>query len=130
MALRVPGHGLPGPESGGAAGDLYVIVHTAPDQRFQRSGADLWRTESISVADAALGVELSVPTLGRPAAVKVPAGAQPDQVLRLRGQGLPEFGTAGRGDLYIRLQVQVPTRLSSEEKGLYERLRELGRKRM
>jgi molecular chaperone DnaJ len=99
MALRIPGHGLPSGDPGGAPGDLYVVLHTAPDPRFQRAGSDLWCTETISLADAVLGMEITVPTLDRPATVKIPAGVQPDQVLRLHDKGLPEFGGKGRGDL-------------------------------
>jgi molecular chaperone DnaJ len=129
MALRIPGHGLPSHDPGGAAGDLYVVLHTAPDSRFQRAGADLWRTETVSMADAALGTEITVPTLDRPATVEIPAGVQPDQVLRLQDKGLPEFGGKGRGDLYVRLRVAVPQRLSHEERSLYRRLQEIERGR-
>jgi DnaJ-class molecular chaperone len=70
---------------------------------------------------------LEVPTLEGPATVKIPPGAQPDEVLRLRGKGLPEFGGGTRGDLYIGLRLQVPERLSAEERELYQRLRALSR---
>ena len=125
MALRIPGKGMPSEGEGGLSGDLYVVVKSAPDPRFVRDGADLWRTETISVADAALGTELSVPTLGGTATAKVPRGTQPDTVLRLRGKGLPEFGGHGRGDLYLRVKIRIPEKLGQEERGLYERLRQL-----
>jgi molecular chaperone DnaJ len=123
MALRIPGHGLPSREAGGTQGDLYVVVRTAPDPRFGRRGADLWRTETISVPDAALGTQVEVPTLDGRATVTVPAGTQPGEVLRLRGKGLPEFGGRKRGDLYVALRMRVPKRLTPEERELYERLR-------
>lgn len=122
MALRVPAHGLPSGESGGVAGDLYVIVRSAPDTRFERIGSDLWRVEHIEVADAALGTTLRVPTLDGDIEVKVPVGTQPDEVLRLRGKGLSTFG-GGRGDLKLRIQVHVPERLTARERVLYEQLR-------
>ncbi len=125
MALRIPGHGLPSAQAGGRAGDLFVIVHTAPDPRFERRGADLWRDQTLEVADAALGTQLDVPTLEGHATVKVPAGTQPGELLRLRGKGLPEFSGGRRGDLYLRLRVRVPEDLSREERALYEQLREL-----
>ncbi|MEW6133476.1 MAG: DnaJ C-terminal domain-containing protein [Pseudomonadota bacterium] len=125
MALRVPGKGMPSEVAGGPPGDLYVVVRSAPDPRFVREGADLWRTETIPVADAALGTELSVPTLDGTATARVPAGTQPDTVLRLKGKGLPEFGGRGRGDLYVQVKIRVPEKLSREERALYERLREL-----
>ncbi len=125
MVLGVPGHGLPSREAGGQPGDLYVLVRTAPDQRFERSGTDLWRTETLQIADAVLGTNVEVPTLTGSATVTIRAGTQPGAVLRLRGKGLPEFGGGGCGDLYLRLAVEVPKRLSKEERQLYERLRTL-----
>jgi molecular chaperone DnaJ len=125
-ALRVAGHGMPSPDARGAPGDLFVIVHSAPDARFDRVNAELWRTETIGITDAVLGTTLKVPTLnGAPLEVTVAPGTQPDTVLRLRGKGLPEFGRRRRGDLLIRLKVRVPERPSSEERALYERLRML-----
>lgn len=124
MALRIPGHGMPAPQ-GGTPGDLFVVVRAQPDSRFQRHGADLWRLQELSLLDAVLGAELAVATLDGSAKVKVPPGTQPDTVLRLRGKGLPHFGHAGRGDLLLRLNVQVPAHLSTEERSLYEQLRRL-----
>lgn len=128
VALRIPGHGFPGPPGAGA-GDLYVVVTSAPDPRFQRRGADLWRSESLEVADAALGTRLAIPTLDGEVEVTVPPGTQPDAVLRLRGRGLPRFDGGGRGDLNLRLQVHVPEKLDSGERALYEQLRALRRER-
>jgi len=125
MVLRIPGKGLPSADAGGVPGDLYVVVHTSPDPRFQRMGSELWRTETLPLLDAVLGTTLKIATLDGTATVTVPPGTQPDGVLRLRGKGLPEFGTKHRGDLYLRIQVHIPEQLSSEEKALYERLREL-----
>lgn len=128
MALRVPGRGLPSSEAGGRPGDLFVVVHSAPDRRFERHGADLWRTEAVHVADAVLGTTIEVPTLEGPVKVVVPPGTQPDSILRLRGKGLPEFGGARRGALYIRVHVPLPDQLSPEERRLYEGLRALAGK--
>jgi molecular chaperone DnaJ len=127
MALRVPGHGMPGLEAGSATGDLFVVVHTAPDPRFERHGADLLRQQTIKVADAVLGTKLSVPTLDGQVDAKVPPGTQPDTVLRLRSKGLPEFGGGRRGDLFLQLQVRIPERLSTRERALYDQLRSLDR---
>lgn len=128
MALRLAGRGMPSPDKRGHPGDLFVVVRSAPDPRFQRSGADLWHEQAIRVADAALGTKLSVPTLEKPAEVTIPAGTQPGAVLRLRGKGLPQFGGSKRGDLYLRLLVAIPQQLSAEERALYERLRALSSK--
>ncbi len=122
-ALRVPGRGLPAEKRGAPSGDLFVIVHTADDPRFERRGRDLYRLETIDVVDAVLGTTIDVPTLDGEASVKVSAGTQPDSMLRLRGRGLPPFGGGARGDLYVRLQVHVPERLSDRERHLFEQLR-------
>jgi molecular chaperone DnaJ len=121
LVLRIPGKGEPGT----GPGDLLIMVRAAPDGRFERDGADLWRVQEIDATDAVLGAEIPVPTLDGPIAVKVPAGTQPDSQLRLRGKGLPRFGGRGRGDLYVRLAVRLPERPGAEERKLWERLRSL-----
>jgi molecular chaperone DnaJ len=125
-ALRVPGRGQA--EPGGHPGDLFVVVRTSPDSRFRRDGADLWVADTISVAEAVLGTTLDVATLDGKASVAVPPGTQPDTVLRLQGKGLPEFGSNRRGDLYVQVIVNIPTRLVADERKLYEQLRALGKK--
>jgi molecular chaperone DnaJ len=102
------------------------VVRAAPDARFERRGADLWRVQEIAAPDAVLGAEIRVPTLDGAIAVKVPPGTQPDSELRLRGKGLPRFGGRGRGDLYVRLAVRLPERLGAETRKLWEKLRALG----
>ena len=124
-ALRIPGHGLPAPTADGSPGDLFVVVRSQHDARFERHGADLWRREIIEVADAVLGTELSVPTLSGQVEVKVPAGSQPDEVLRLKGKGLPVFGAPMRGDMNIRLQIRIPENPTRAEKELYQQLRDI-----
>ena len=73
-----------------------------------------------------LGTALEVPTLNGLASVRVPPGTQPGAVIRLRGKGLPEFGTRRRGDLYLRIHVAIPEKFTREERSLYERLRAVG----
>ena len=123
-ALRIPGHGLPSHDSSGPSGDLYVIVRSKPDSRFERHGADLWRLETIEIPDAVLGTKINIPTLNGQVEVKIPAGSQPDEVLRLKGKGLPVFGAPMHGDINIRLQIHIPEKLTAEEKDLYSQLRE------
>lgn len=123
MALRISGRGMP--SAGGVAGDLFVIVRSKPDTRFERSGADLLRRETIALTDAVLGASLEVPTLAGTASVSVPPGTQPGALLRLKGKGLPEFGSKRVGDLYLRIEVHIPEKLSGEERALYEKLRAL-----
>jgi len=125
-ALRIQGHGMPGEASGAPAGDLYVVVRSAPDARFERSGADLWRQERIEVADAVLGTRLKVPTLTGQVDVTVPPGTQAEETLRLRGKGLPRFDGGGHGDLNLKILVHIPEKPSAEERELYQRLRALG----
>ena len=117
---------MPSEEAGGPPGDLYVVVSSAPDSRFERVGADLWRRETLEIADAVLGTRLKVPALEGDMDVTVPPGTQPDEVLRLRGKGLQQFGGGGHGDLNLRIQVHIPEKLSAEEHALYEQLRSLG----
>ncbi|HEX5392272.1 MAG TPA: J domain-containing protein [Rhodocyclaceae bacterium] len=128
MALRIPGKGMPSPDTGGMPGDLFAVVHTQHDPRFERAGADLLRPETIDVAEAVLGTKLEVPTLEGSVSVTVPAGTQPDAVLRLKNKGLPVFGGGRRGDLYLRIGIRIPERLSREERELYERLRAVAAK--
>ncbi len=125
-ALRVTGHGSLSPEPGGAPGDLIVIVRTEDDPRFERRGEHLYRVEMISVADAVLGTRLDIPTLTGEVEMKVPAGTQPGTVLRIPNEGLPSFRSGRRGDIYIRIQVEIPKKPSSEEKELYGKLKDIG----
>ena len=123
MTLRVPGQGLPGPTPGTQAGDLFITIFSTPDGRFQRRGADLWRSETLAPDEAVLGTRRVVPTLDGDVEVKIPPGSQPDEILRLRGKGLPRCGARGNGNLNIRLQVQIPATLTAKEKALYQQLR-------
>lgn len=96
--------------------------------RFEWIRVDLL-LQTIRVTDAVLGTILEVPTLDGSASVKILSGIQPGMVLRIKGKGLPEFGSDRHGELYLRIEVQIPERLSREERELYERLRAIGGKR-
>lgn len=122
MILRLAGQGMPAPEVGGQAGDMLVTLRTSADRRFERHGANLWRIETINVADAVLGTEISTLTLDGDINIKIPPGTQPDTVLRIRGKGLPLRSRSSRGDILLRIDVQVPEKLSKEEKALYKQL--------
>lgn len=124
MMLRIPGHGLPG-GPGLDPGDLNVMIYTMSDPRFQRRGADLWRSETVQIADAVLGTTLYVPTLDGEVEVKLPAGTQANEIVRLRGKGLPYFGNTAKGDINLRIQLQIPERLTHEERKLFEQLKAL-----
>jgi molecular chaperone DnaJ len=104
-----------------------VLVHSAPDGRFRRRGSDLWHTEVLPVEDAALGTKLEIPTLEEPVTVAVPSGTQPGQILRVAGKGLPAYGDAGRGDLMLVIEVEIPRHPDRAERRLFEQLRRLHR---
>lgn len=122
-SLRVQGHGMAAEQPGAPAGDLFVVVRSARDARFERAGADLWRQEIISVVDAVLGTQIKVPTLEGEMDVTIPASCQPNEVLRLRAKGLPGFRGKRQGDLNLRIQVHIPEQLTSAERALYQQLR-------
>ncbi len=107
---------------GGEAGDLYVVVHVKPNQRFLREGDDLWYVATITYPQAALGSEISIPTLEGPATVRIHPGTQPGEVLTLRGKGMPRFRAYGKGDLLIRMSIVVPEKLTSQQRALIEQL--------
>ena len=113
--LRSSGNGDAGVR-GGAAGDLYVFLHVATHDIFERDGADLLCEVPLSFAVAALGGELQVPTLNGQSSIKIPVGTQGGTTFRLREKGMPSLSTSGRkGDLHVRVQVEVPTKLNSDQ---------------
>ncbi|HYF47160.1 MAG TPA: J domain-containing protein, partial [Acidimicrobiales bacterium] len=122
--LRLSGRGAVGPR-GGPAGDLYVHLRVKPDDRFSRDGDDLAAIVDLSPAQAAIGTEVAFETLDGVEDLKVPAGTQSGDVVRLKGLGVPHVRGRGRGDLRVRYVVRTPTDLSDEEEELYRRLAEL-----
>ena len=120
------GHGLPADKPGLPPATCSSSFARADDPRFERHGRDLYRTETVDVVDAVLGTSIDVPTLDGQVSVKVPPGTQPDSMLRLRGKGLPRFGGGARGDLYVRVQVHIPERLSERQRHLFEEVRTAG----
>jgi len=118
MRLRVAGAGEPSPD-GGPPGDLFVVITVREHSLFQRDGSDLYMTQEISFAEAALGATLEVPTLEKKKVeMTIPAGTQPGEVQRLKGLGLPRMEGHGRGDQYVRLKMVVPKKLTAEQKDL------------
>lgn len=116
--LRLAGQGEPGP-AGGPSGDLYVRVHLRPHEKFRRKGLDIYTDVTIDIIQAALGTSLEVPTVEGSVNLRVPAGTQPESLLRLRGQGVVG-ADGGRGDQYVRVHVRVPRRLTERERALLE----------
>ena len=113
--LRSAGNGEAG-FRGGPPGDLYVILHIKPHEIFQRDGDDLLCEAAISFVQAALGSDIEVPTLDGKAVIKIPAGTQPGAAFRVKGKGVKNLQGYGHGDLHVRIQVQVPTNLTAEQK--------------
>lgn len=116
--------------SGGATGDLYVKVHVRPDPKFRKEGFNIVTDLPIKISDALLGVEYKLETLDGPIAVKVPPLRSPDEILRMKGKGVPLERTASgygrRGDLLIRVRVEFPQKLSKQAKKLLEDLKKDG----
>lgn len=102
--------------------DFILYIDVLPSDTFQREGNDVFVARKISFKEAALGGEIEVPTLNEPIKIKVRPGTQPNTLVRLRGKGIRDLSGYGYGDLYIRLQVEVPTRLSAKQKELIKDL--------
>jgi len=107
---------------GGPAGDLYVVIHVAEHENFERQGNNLYASVPVTFAQAALGAEISVKTLNDEQPLKVPAGTQTGTVFRVRGQGMPVLGGRGRGDLFVSVSVITPRTLTREQRKLLEQL--------
>jgi len=119
IRLRLSGEGEAGYD-GGPPGDLFVVVQVKEHPLFERDGTDLHCEVPLSIAQAALGAEIEVPNLEGKEKVEVKPGSQSGDVIRLRGRGLPRLGGGPRGDVIARLFVEVPTRLSEEQRALLE----------
>ncbi len=124
--INIPGQGDAGP-NGGPAGDLYVYINVEPHKYFERDGADIYCVIPISFTQAALGAEIQVETIdGKTVKLKIPSGTQNGKILRLRSEGIPYLHNANkRGDMYIKLQVDIPRRLSTRAKTLLKELADL-----
>jgi molecular chaperone DnaJ len=117
--LRSTGNGEAG-FRGGHQGDLYVILHVKEHEIFTRDGDDLHCDVPVSFIQATLGAEIEVPTLEGRAMIKIPAGTQSGSVFRVKSRGMKNLQGYGHGDLHARMQVEVPTRLTHEQKAKLE----------
>lgn len=116
--LRLAGQGEAG-TNGGPAGDFYLDVHVRPDKRFERAGSDLIMHMDIPFTTLALGGEIDVETIDdKTLSVKVPAGTQVGERLRVRGHGMPGRRAGSFGDMYIEIGIKIPTRLTDKQKKL------------
>jgi molecular chaperone DnaJ len=125
--LRVQGEGEAGTQ-GGPAGDLYVVIHVAEHEEFERQGSNLYEAVPITFAQAALGADIMVKTLDGEEKVKIPLGTQTGTVFRLKGKGMPQLGGRGKGDLFVSVSVVTPTSLTREQRRLLEQLAEVENK--
>lgn len=121
--LRLTGEGEPSP-SGGPTGDLYVFIKVKPHKFFQREGIDIICAVDISFIQAALGDEITIPTLKDEKSLKIPPGTQYGETFRFKGEGIPSLRSGNRGDQIIQVNVKTPTRLSKKQEKL---LREFDR---
>ncbi|MBI3698054.1 MAG: molecular chaperone DnaJ [Acidobacteria bacterium] len=123
-SLRLAGEGEPG-YNNGQPGDLYVVLKVQEHPIFERHEIHLHCTIPLNVAQAALGAEIRVPTLEGEETVKLPPGLQTGAQFHLRGKGVPHVNGHGRGDLVLHIDVMIPSRLTREQKKLFEQLLEL-----
>lgn len=126
LILRLDGRGEAGIK-GGPPGDLHVVIHVKKHPIFQRQGDDLYCEVPIAFTQAVLGTEIDVPIIGGTTKLNIPPGTQSDTVFTIRGKGVPHLrGRRGSGDLFVKVKVQIPTKLSEREENL---IRELARLR-
>ena len=113
--IPIKGQGEPGVH-GGPDGDLYIVINVEPHKIFERRGQDLWLEIPITFDQAALGDDIIVPTLEGKVSYKVPSGTQPDTIFRLKGKGIKSVRGNRKGDLYVKVNLEVPTKLNSKQK--------------
>ena len=124
--IRLAGEGEAGLR-GGPSGDLYIFIEVAPHKLFERDGTNLYCRVPVSMASAALGGDIEVPTIdGGRSRVKIPEGSQTGRQMRLRGKGMPALRSGGVGDMFIELNVETPVKLSAKQKELLREFADLG----
>lgn len=119
--IRLAGEGQPG-ASGGPHGNLYLVIQVKPHKYFRRRDDDILLDLDINVAQATLGADVEIPTVDGPEKLRIPAGIQPGKVLRLRGKGVPRLRGSGRGDQLVLINVEIPARLTAQQRQLFENL--------
>ncbi len=119
QTLRLRGEGDAG-RRGAESGDLYVHIAVAKDDRFEREGDNIRTDLTLPVVDAILGADAEVETVQGTVTLSIPAGTQPGQMFRIKGKGMPVLNARGHGDHYVTVTVQIPAKLSREERRLLE----------
>ena len=123
--IRLSGKGEAGTR-GGANGDLYLFINVKSHELFKRSDENLFFECPISIADAALGTTIEIPTIdGGRAKIKIPEGTQSGKQFRLKGKGMPYMRGSGNGDLYVQIETEVPVSLNKKQKELLEQFRDI-----
>ena len=123
--IRLAGKGEAG-SRGASSGDLYLFINVYSHELFKRSDENLFFECPISIADAALGTSIEIPTIdGGKAKIKIPSGTQSGKQFRLKGKGMPYMRGSGNGDLYVQVNTEVPVNLNKEQKELLEKFREI-----
>ncbi|CAN5167194.1 molecular chaperone DnaJ [soil metagenome] len=122
--LRVTGEGEAG-VNGGPSGDLFIVLHVASHETFERQGADLYSAVPVTFAQAALGADITVKTLDGDEDLKIPAGTQTGTIFRVKGHGMPNLGGRGKGDLFVAATLVTPKTLTKEQRKLLEQLAEV-----
>jgi molecular chaperone DnaJ len=124
--LRIQGEGEAGVR-GGPSGDLYVVIYVEEHPFFQRQGNNIYCQVPVGITQAVLGAEITVPTLDGEEKLKMPEGTQTGSVFRLRGKGIVSLGERGRGDQFVTVNLVIPTKLTKEQRQLFESLARVSR---
>jgi molecular chaperone DnaJ len=121
--IRLAGEGGPG-VFGGPSGNLFIVLDVQQHQFFKRRENDILLNLDINIAQAVLGAEVQVPTLDGDEKLKIPAGTQPGKIFHMKGKGVPHLRRSGRGDQLVLVNVAIPSKLTREQRDLFEKLAE------
>ncbi len=120
--LKIQGAGDAGIK-GGQNGDLYIFISIKPHDKYKRQGDNLFTIEKIDFVSAILGDEITIMVFDEKTTLKIPPGTQPNTVIKIKGKGMPRLNYGGRGDLFVEVQVQIPTRLSKNQVELLKKIK-------
>jgi curved DNA-binding protein len=124
LRIKIKGKGQPG-INGGPNGDLYIRFKMMPHPIYQRNNDNLIIEKTVDLYTAVLGGKINLPSIDGSISINIPKGSNSGKMLRLKGKGMPKYGTHGHGDLIVRIQVELPENLSDEERQLFEQLQRL-----
>ena len=124
VTLKFAGRGNAG-EKGGDFGSLFLTIEVKPHDKFERRGDDIYIEVEVEATTAVLGTTAKIPTVHGDKSLDIPSGTQPESILKMEGLGAPKFQGKGNGDQYVKVQVVIPKKISTEEKNLWERLKEI-----